>query len=145
MTWLYPAEIVPLKIRAPANALSTSANWIFNFIVVIITPIAFNNIGYQTYIIFAVINAFMVPSVYFFYPETAYRSLEEMDTIFHKVDGVKGYLDVVRVAKHEPRRYGKNGELLIAYDQTDEHKSHMPHSEHHSNSDAEKAVVDVAP
>lgn len=24
MTWLYPAEIVPLKIRAPANALSTS-------------------------------------------------------------------------------------------------------------------------
>lgn len=23
MTWLYPAEIVPLKIRAPSNALST--------------------------------------------------------------------------------------------------------------------------
>ena len=34
MTWLYPAEIVPLRIRAPANALSTSANWIFNFMVV---------------------------------------------------------------------------------------------------------------
>ena len=31
MTWLYPAEIVPLRIRAPANALSTSANWAFNF------------------------------------------------------------------------------------------------------------------
>jgi hypothetical protein len=30
MTWLYPAEIVPLRIRAPANALATSANWIFN-------------------------------------------------------------------------------------------------------------------
>lgn len=28
MTWLYPAEIVPLSIRAPANALSTSANWV---------------------------------------------------------------------------------------------------------------------
>lgn len=39
---------------------------------------AFANIGYQTYIIFAVINAFMVPCVYFFYPETAYRSLEEV-------------------------------------------------------------------
>lgn len=24
MTWLYPAEIVPLKIRAPANAVSTT-------------------------------------------------------------------------------------------------------------------------
>lgn len=33
MTWLYPAEIVPLKIRAPANAVSTTANWIWNFMV----------------------------------------------------------------------------------------------------------------
>lgn len=54
MTWLYPAEIVPLRIRASANALATSSNWIFNFLVVMITPVAFDNIGYQTYIIFAV-------------------------------------------------------------------------------------------
>jgi hypothetical protein len=24
----YPAEIVPLKIRAPTNALATSGNWV---------------------------------------------------------------------------------------------------------------------
>lgn len=30
MTWLYPAEVTPLAIRAPANAISTTANWIFN-------------------------------------------------------------------------------------------------------------------
>jgi MFS family permease len=54
MTWLYPAEIVPLKIRAPANALSTSSNWIWNFMVVMITPVAFSTIGYKTYVIFAV-------------------------------------------------------------------------------------------
>ena len=54
MTWLYPAEIVPLKIRAPANALSTSSNWIWNFMVVMITPVAFTNISYKTYVIFAV-------------------------------------------------------------------------------------------
>jgi sugar porter (SP) family MFS transporter len=126
MTWLYPAEIVPLRIRAPANALATSANWIFNFLVVMITPIAFNNIGYQTYIIFAVINAFMVPCVYFFYPETAYRSLEEMDNIFHKVaDGWKGVFTVVHQAKVEPRWYGKNGELLVDYEKTVEHRRHV--------------------
>lgn len=85
----------------------------------------------------------MVPSVYFFYPETAYRSLEEMDTIFHKVDGAKGYLDVVRVAREEPQRYGRNGELLIAYDETDEHKNHLPaqHSEQASESGIEKGVM----
>lgn len=54
MTWLYPAEIVPLRIRAPANAVSTSANWLFNFLIVMITPVSFNAIGYQTYIVFAV-------------------------------------------------------------------------------------------
>ncbi|KAF2198998.1 general substrate transporter [Delitschia confertaspora ATCC 74209] len=112
MTWLYPAEITPLDIRAPANAISTTANWIFNFMVVMVTPVAFANIGYKTYIIFAVINAWMIPCVYFFYPETAYRSLEEMDEIFHKSNG---WFDVVKIAKETPNRYGKNGELLIDY------------------------------
>lgn len=121
MTWLYPAEIVPLRIRAPANALSTSANWAFNFMVVMITPVAFTSIGYKTYIIFAVINAFMVPSVYFFFPETAYRSLEEMDSIFRKTHGAAGWFNVVKVAHDEPHRYGKDGRILIAYDETEEH------------------------
>lgn len=119
MTWLYPAEIVPLRIRAKANALSTSANWAFNFMVVMITPVSFSSIGYKTYIIFAVINAFIFPVVYFFYPETAYRSLEEMDTIFQKT---KNIFTVVWTAKHEPRRYGKNGEVLIEYEETGEHE-----------------------
>lgn len=134
MTWLYPAEIVPLRIRAPANALSTSANWIFNFMVVMITPVAFDTIGYQTYIIFAVINAFMVPSVYFFYPETAYRSLEEMDSIFHHVSGWKGVFTVVHQAKVEPRRYGKNGELLVDYSDTEEGRAHG-HGQHRNSDD----------
>ena len=63
-------------------------------------------------------NAFIIPVVYFFYPETAYRSLEEIDTIFRKT---KGWLDAVATARNEPLRYGKNGELLIDYEQTEEH------------------------
>ncbi|KAF4507548.1 hypothetical protein G6O67_004037 [Ophiocordyceps sinensis] len=120
MTWLYPAEITPLRTRAPANALATSSNWIFNFLVVMITPVAFQNIGHQTYTVFAVINAFMVPSVYFFFPETAYRSLEEMDTIFQKVSGWKGAFTIVHQAAIEPRRYGKNGEQLLPVDEINE-------------------------
>ncbi|KAJ5669521.1 hypothetical protein N7462_010591 [Penicillium macrosclerotiorum] len=112
MTWLYPAEIVPLRIRAPTNALATSANWIFNFMVVMITPVAFDSIGYKTYIIFAVINAFMVPSVYFFFPETRYRSLEEMDAIFKKSTNV---FDAVTISIKEPYRYDKHGQLKPEY------------------------------
>ncbi len=68
MTWLYvcslqvfhlimsahyivqPAEIVGLRIRAPANAFSTASNWIFNFMVVMVTGPAFSNISWRTYI-----------------------------------------------------------------------------------------------
>ncbi|KZO96920.1 general substrate transporter [Calocera viscosa TUFC12733] len=82
MTWLYPAEIVGIRIRAPANALSTASNWIFNFMVVMVTGPSFANISWRTYIVFAALNAFIVPCVYFYFPETAGRSLEDMDIIF---------------------------------------------------------------
>ena len=126
MTWLYPAEIVPLKIRAPSNALSTSANWIFNFMVVMITPVSFSSIKWKTYLVFAVINAAMVPTVYFFYPETRLRSLEEVDSLFQKT---KNIFTVVWTAKHEPYRYGKRGETLIDYEETGEHERRVSHAE----------------
>jgi hypothetical protein len=84
-----------------------------------ITPVAFSTIGYKTYIIFAVINgAVILPVTYFFYPETAYRSLEEMDSIFTKT---KSIFTVVKIAKEEPYRYDKNGDVLIDYKDTEEH------------------------
>jgi hypothetical protein len=67
-------------------------------------------------------NAFIFPVVYFFYPETAYRSLEEIDIIFRKTQrGWHGWLGVVKTAENEPLRYGKHGELLIDYEATEEH------------------------
>ncbi|CAH0051316.1 unnamed protein product [Clonostachys solani] len=132
MTWLYPAEIVPLRIRAPTNALSTSGNWIFNFMVVMITPVAFDSIKYKTYIIFAVINAFMFPCVYFFFPETRLRSLEEMDDIFKKSTNV---FDCVKVSLNEPFRYNEKGELKAEYL---EHAVHRENIFENSESGGEK-------
>lgn len=43
-----------------------------------------------------------------------------MDEIFHDVSGLKGALDVVKVSLIKPRRYGKKGELLINYNDTEE-------------------------
>jgi hypothetical protein len=37
---------------------------------------SFNNISWRTYIVFAALNAAIVPVVYFFFPETGGRSLE---------------------------------------------------------------------
>ncbi|KAJ5618579.1 Sugar transporter STL1 [Penicillium herquei] len=101
LPWLYPAEISPIRTRAKANAVSTCSNWLFNFTVVMITPVLLDAIGWGTYLFFACWNAFFIPIMYFFYPETAGRSLEEIDIIF-----AKGYcekISYVRAARELPR------------------------------------------
>ena len=77
-----------------------------------ITPIAFKNIGYRTWIIFACTNLAIIPLVYFFYPETAFRSLEEVDVIFYLADEAPGnpWLNAVKISLHEPLWFGKRGE-----------------------------------
>lgn len=77
-----PAEYAPLAIRTRAAALATASNWIFTFLVVMITPVSIGNIGYQTYIYFCIFNFCFIPLIYFFYPETQWLSLEQIDRLF---------------------------------------------------------------
>lgn len=98
MTWLYPAEITNLRIRIQANALATCSNWLSNFLIVMITPPAFANLGYRTYVMFAVFNAAILPCVYFFFPEPKGRSLEELDVIFASAHADN--VNPVKRAKH---------------------------------------------
>ncbi|KAK9770265.1 putative General substrate transporter [Seiridium cardinale] len=100
LPWLYPAEINPIKTRAKSNAVSTCTNWLFNFLIVMVTPIMITNIGWGTYLFFAAINACFMPIIYFFYPETAGRSLEEIDIIFAK--GFVEKISYVKAAKELP-------------------------------------------
>ncbi|KAJ5231442.1 uncharacterized protein N7469_006030 [Penicillium citrinum] len=80
--WVYPAEILPLKIRSKGAALAAAADFLGNFLVVEITPPALQNIGYKTYIIFAVFNIVAASIVWCFYPETSYLNLESVDLLF---------------------------------------------------------------
>lgn len=80
--WLLPAEYAPLAIRTRAAALSSASNWIFTFLVVEITPASIRNIGWKTYVYFAIFNAGFVPLVLLFYPEARNLSLEEIDRLF---------------------------------------------------------------
>ncbi|KAG8220378.1 general substrate transporter [Butyriboletus roseoflavus] len=82
MAWLYCAELSGLRTRAPTNALSTASNWTFNFVVVMVVGPSFKNISWRTYIVFAALNAAILPVVYFFFPETGGRSLEDLDVVF---------------------------------------------------------------
>lgn len=57
-------------MRTKGAALATATNWLTNFVIVEITPIGIQNVGWRFYIIFTVTNALILPVVYFLYPET---------------------------------------------------------------------------
>lgn len=101
ITWLYSPEVNSIEIRAPAAAISTACNWISNFAIVLIAIPAFDNIDSFTYLIFAMINFVMVPVIYFLFPETAGRSLEEMDLIFKQTPPWKPW-KAVKIAREMP-------------------------------------------
>ena len=72
----------PLRARAKGMALSTSVNWIANFIIAFITPPLFGTIAAGYYFLlmgFTVISGIVV---YFVYPETAGKTLEELGEVF---------------------------------------------------------------
>ncbi|KAH9468458.1 hypothetical protein Pst134EA_009002 [Puccinia striiformis f. sp. tritici] len=80
--WLVPTEIMPLYARAKGGCWSVVGWSIGNGIVTEIAPFLFNSITYWTFILFGLLNFFTLPNIYFLYPETAGRSLEDMDTLF---------------------------------------------------------------
>ncbi|KAG2217315.1 hypothetical protein INT45_003509 [Circinella minor] len=80
--WVIPAEIFPLRARAKGMSITTSSNWMCNFIIAQITPVMLSSIGYGTYVFFACFCFLSVIFVIFFVPETKGRSLEDMDELF---------------------------------------------------------------
>ena len=82
VSWTYPPELYPLRLRGKAVALSTSANWAFNFALAYFVPPAFEQITWRTYVLFAVFCFAMFWHVFFLFPETANKSLEEVEEIF---------------------------------------------------------------
>jgi len=82
VSWTYPPELFPLRLRGKAVALCTSANWAFNFALAYFVPPAFANITWRTYVLFAVFCAAMFVHVFFFFPETANKPLEEVEQMF---------------------------------------------------------------
>ncbi|KAM6538203.1 high affinity glucose transporter, variant 3 [Fusarium falciforme] len=87
-SWTYPPELFPLRLRGKGVALATSANWAFNTALGLFTPVAFENIRYKTYLIFGVFNVAMFIHVFFMFPETAGKTLEETEHMFEDPNGI---------------------------------------------------------
>jgi MFS family permease len=80
--WVLPSEIFNLGNRSKAMSITTSATWMCNFIIGLVTPDMLDTIGYGTYIFFAAFCLLAFVFTYFFIPETRGKSLEDMDAVF---------------------------------------------------------------
>ncbi|KJZ77205.1 hypothetical protein HIM_03526 [Hirsutella minnesotensis 3608] len=89
VSWIYPPELYPLRLRSKGVALSTSGNWAFNTALGLFVPVALANIKWKTYIVFAVFNTVAFFHVLFVFPETAGKTLEETEAMFEDPNGIK--------------------------------------------------------
>ncbi|KFZ07915.1 hypothetical protein V502_09673 [Pseudogymnoascus sp. VKM F-4520 (FW-2644)] len=82
ISWVYPAEIFPVDIRAKGNSLSTFTNWTLNLVLAQISPTALTNIGFKYFYVYFVFGIIAVVCYWVFFPETKGRTLEQMDELF---------------------------------------------------------------
>jgi hypothetical protein len=119
--WVFVSEIFPTRLRAygvglagtfldfswspPRSPALAATQWLFNFVITKITPLAIAHVGWRTFIMFAVFCLAMGVFVFLFVPETKQRTLEEIDVLFGAVNAETRQHDVEDVlASKEPTK-----------------------------------------
>lgn len=80
--FLYCTEVAPVRLRVAMSAMSTANHWLWNFVVVLVTPVALNTISWRYYVIYTVLSGCIPIMVYIFFPETKNRNLESINHVF---------------------------------------------------------------
>ncbi|WKT49572.1 Sugar/inositol transporter [Fusarium oxysporum f. sp. vasinfectum] len=103
--WLYNTEINSLAMRMKGASASVAAQWAINYMVVQITPIGIQNLGWKFYLIWVFMQFFSIPILYVFYPETANRRLEDIDIVFDEGLRICVFLDKEATQVLRPSRF----------------------------------------
>lgn len=86
MVWVYCAEIFPLKYRSRGVGLTTTSNWVGNFLIAQFTPMMLESLGFGTFFVFGAFSAISLV-VACWLPETKGLMLEDIDAIFDEKFG----------------------------------------------------------
>ena len=144
VAWVYASEVWSLETRAYGMGLASIANWVssssphdtrteffrltlaqlFNFALGFFLPPAFHNISWKTFLIFGTLCFGAAAQAYVSYPETACKSLEEIEEMFRpgapppwktKVGGSRLDAHIEEVAnaqRHGSITYSEKGEVV---------------------------------
>lgn len=108
--WIYGTEIWPQEVRAKGYSY-TILGWAIGCgTTTFVIPIMLANIGWWSFIFFGIMNIVAMPIIHLFYPETARRSLEEMDLIF----AAESLLVSKNMAEHDRRVAEAGGNVAVA-------------------------------
>jgi MFS family permease len=118
--WIYGSEIWPQEVRAKGYSM-TILGWAIGCGVTgFVIPIMLDRLGYGTFIFFGAMNAVSAPIIYFFYPEVAQKSLEEVNLLFTS----DSLLVSKNVAAYRARLEEAHGDVALAarklFDEVDE-------------------------
>ncbi|KAL2014738.1 hypothetical protein VTN00DRAFT_2263 [Thermoascus crustaceus] len=99
-------------MRTKGASLAMATNWIMNYMVVQVTPPGIANLGWRFWIIWACICFSFIPITYLFYPETANRTLEDIDRFFESRPGVIVAWNTTAIQLHRPEEYIRMDEVI---------------------------------
>ncbi|KPM39521.1 hypothetical protein AK830_g7040 [Neonectria ditissima] len=107
----YPVEIWPFRLRAKGLSITLLCTLGAVFFNTFINPIALEAIQWKYYFVFVAVLVAMIITVWFYYPETRGRTLENMSWLFDGEDAVAGGItaeDVLKAAdvEHDERDEG---------------------------------------
>lgn len=94
--FLIGSEISGLLCRSAVMACVSAINWTMNFVLALVTPLGFSNIGYQYYIVYVATNAALFIFSFLFVPDTSGLALEEIDQAYVNS---KSWFDIVKCCK----------------------------------------------
>lgn len=86
LLYAYPTEIYPYELRGWGVALTLMLANTTLLIGQVANPVAMDRLGWRYYIVFCIIDALFFVCVYFLFPETKGKSLEEVAEVFERTN-----------------------------------------------------------
>ncbi|KAL2104959.1 hypothetical protein VUR80DRAFT_9258 [Thermomyces stellatus] len=121
LCWIVIALTQGLIVSDPSNSTPyniTSVVFFFIFFATFgiaeVTPIGIENLGWRFWVIWAIICASFVPIVYLFYPETANRSLEDIDRFFETKPGIFVFRNKLATQLSRPEEFSGEDDRIAA-------------------------------
>ncbi|CCU76528.1 MFS sugar transporter [Blumeria hordei DH14] len=114
--FLYCAEVAPVSLRVGMSAISTANHWLWNFVVVMSTPVAIASIGHWYFILYATIGLSIPLVVWLWFPETMGQTLEEIDQVFRLNEGFR---NIVNASVKGSRDNKKTPDIKMAIKEKD--------------------------